>query len=92
MKSLGVDLRELVCEESSITPRYVITLIEQHRHNWSMNTHLLALIADVLAGANWQRGGGKGKRPKPIPRPNERATKRVVRVADVLKAQKQRQE
>lgn len=30
---------------------------------------LLALIADLLAGANWQRGGGKGQRPKPIPRP-----------------------
>lgn len=30
---------------------------------------LLALIADLLAGANWQRSGGKGQRPKPIPRP-----------------------
>lgn len=24
---------------------------------------------DALNGANWQRGGGKGQRPKRIPRP-----------------------
>lgn len=36
---------------------------------WSTTDHLLALVADLLAAANWQRGGGKGKRPKPIERP-----------------------
>lgn len=36
---------------------------------WSAEVHLLALIADLLAGANWQRGGGKGPQPKPIGRP-----------------------
>ena len=36
---------------------------------WGLAEHLLAVIADALHGANWQRGGGKGKRPKPIPRP-----------------------
>lgn len=36
---------------------------------WNITDHLLAVIADALHGANWQRGGGKGMQPKPIPRP-----------------------
>ena len=36
---------------------------------WGMTEHLLATIADALNMGNWQRGGGKGKRPGPIPRP-----------------------
>lgn len=35
-------------------------------------THLLATVADLLAGANWQRAGSKGPKPKPIQRPGER--------------------
>lgn len=27
------------------------------------------MAVDALHAANWQRGGGKSKRPKPIPRP-----------------------
>ena len=37
--------------------------------DWTLTDHLLAVVADQLAIANWQRGGGKSKRPKPIPRP-----------------------
>lgn len=39
---------------------------------WSTSTMtnlLLASIADIGAMANWQRGGGKGSKPKPIKRP-----------------------
>lgn len=36
---------------------------------WSADTHLLAAVVDQLAGANWQRSGGKSSRPKPIRRP-----------------------
>jgi hypothetical protein len=40
---------------------------------WSdPKVHLLATIADLLAGANWQRGGSKGSKPKPIQRPGDR--------------------
>lgn len=44
---------------------------------WSDSDHLLATITDLLASANWQRGGGKGKRPQPIPRPGK-GVKRIV--------------
>ena len=37
--------------------------------DWTLTDHLLAIVIDHLAAANWQRGGGKSKRPKPIPRP-----------------------
>lgn len=36
---------------------------------WGIGEYLLAIVADRLAGANWQRGGGKGSRPRPLPRP-----------------------
>lgn len=36
---------------------------------WSMSDHILAAILDSLNAANWQRGGGKGQRPKPMQRP-----------------------
>jgi hypothetical protein len=38
--------------------------------DWSTDTHLLANVVDLLAGANWQRGGGgSARRPKPLQRP-----------------------
>jgi hypothetical protein len=37
--------------------------------DWSTDTYLMASAIDLLAGANWQRGGGKSRRPKPVPRP-----------------------
>lgn len=43
---------------------------------WGITEHLIATAVDVLAGANWQRGGGKGPRPQPISRPDPRAEKR----------------
>lgn len=37
---------------------------------WSIEDHLLALIVDHLAAANWQRSGDvRAPQPKPIPRP-----------------------
>jgi hypothetical protein len=36
---------------------------------WGITDHLLANVVDVLAIANWQRGGGKGSRPPRVPRP-----------------------
>lgn len=36
---------------------------------WGLTEHLLARILDTLAGANWQRSGSKGPKPKPVPRP-----------------------
>lgn len=38
---------------------------------WSTEAHLLATAVDTLNAANWQRAGGKGQQPKPIPRPSE---------------------
>lgn len=36
---------------------------------WGVTDHLLAAVVDALNAANWQRGGGKGPRPKPVKRP-----------------------
>lgn len=37
---------------------------------WTLANQLRAAQVDLLAGANWQRSGGKKKdRPRPIPRP-----------------------
>jgi hypothetical protein len=44
------------------------------RGEWRINDYLLAAVVDTLAVANWQRGGGKGRRPKPLPRPGAAET------------------
>lgn len=36
---------------------------------WGLSEQLLALTIDVLRQGNYQRGGGKGSKPKPLPRP-----------------------
>lgn len=46
---------------------------------WTVDTHLLAGVLDALNGANFQRGGGKGKRPEPVPRPGEKSTAQPMR-------------
>ncbi len=39
---------------------------------WGLAEQLLAFIGDGIQAGNWQRGGGKGKRPSPTPRPGVR--------------------
>lgn len=58
-----------VCIRLSREGSAVAAYFDGESAGWSMDTHLLAYIGDLLAGANWQRGGGKGDKPKPIPRP-----------------------
>lgn len=43
------------------------------RAAWTPGEYLLANVADSLAAANWQRGGGRGKKPKPVRRPADQA-------------------
>jgi len=43
--------------------------------SWNTSEYLLALIVDLLAGANWQRSG-KGRKPRPIPRPGRSDTRK----------------
>lgn len=50
---------------------------------WSLGDHLLATAVDLLAGANWQRGGGKGPKPKRVPRPGVMAGSDVERIGGV---------
>lgn len=43
--------------------------------DWTLTDVLLARIDYRLAGANWQRSGGKGSKPKPIEIPGARRTR-----------------
>lgn len=38
---------------------------------WDFKTHLLASVVDGVHAMIWQNGGGKGQRPKPLPRPGQ---------------------
>jgi hypothetical protein len=58
----------VLLEHSQRDSHYLRSLFGESA-DWSVTDQLLALIADLLAAANWQRGGGKGTRPKPLPRP-----------------------
>lgn len=44
-------------------------LVNPEGAGWGVTEHLLAAAVDTLRGANWQRGGGKGSKPKALPRP-----------------------
>lgn len=57
--------------------------IEAPMAAWSTTDHLLAHVVDAARGANWQRGGGKGPRPKPVPRPGKDGTKRMGRARPI---------
>ena len=39
--------------------------------SWSVTDYLLALVADNTQFRLWQAAGGKGKKPKPVPRPGD---------------------
>ena len=83
----GVRLAQLW--QGTLTPRQLIVYLRHLPLNsplgvalhgdaarWGPAEHLLAVAIDVLQGANWQRGGGRGSRPQPIKRPDPRAEKR----------------
>lgn len=38
---------------------------------WTYTEHLLAAVVDSVRAGNWQRGGGKGPKPKPIRAPGD---------------------
>ncbi len=53
---------------------------------WSREMHRLTDIADILAAANYQRGGSRGPRPKPFKRPGDKNSQtfgRAVPIDDV---------
>lgn len=63
-RRLGVLLRQLPTD--SAFARSVAGLDAE----WTLSRQLLAHVCDLLAMANWQRGGDKtAKRPSPIERP-----------------------
>lgn len=45
---------------------------------WDLHAQLLAAGVDVSMWANYQRAGGKGPKPQPIPRPGVKDTRRRV--------------
>lgn len=51
---------------------------------WGLEPLLLRQIAHLLAGANWQRSGGKSPKPKPIDLPGEKPDRATQLKADVL--------
>lgn len=54
------------------------------RIDWTPEIELLATIVDALNIAAYQRAGGKGRRPKPVPRPG---IDKVVRIGGTRRPQ-----
>lgn len=52
---------------------------------WGLSEHLLAVVIDLQRLMLWQNSGGKGRRPKPIPRPGTKP-KQVDMTARKLEA------
>ena len=69
---LGASIEDVAAMAVHLPRDSATMLAVSPRHpaeGWTQDTHLLARVADLLAGGNWQRGGGKGPRPKPIEPP-----------------------
>lgn len=63
-RQLGVYIRQLPRDSA------LARALAGDDHVWDLHAHLLAVAADALHVANWQRSARKGARPpKPIPRP-----------------------
>lgn len=41
--------------------------VDPDLYHWGLQEHLTAALVDAVRGISWQLGGGKGKRPDPIP-------------------------
>ena len=75
--SLGLRLRDLGSEDMGWTDLYNILhypgpgspLVTALTKGWGVQEELLATATELLAGGNWQRGGGKGSKPKRLVRP-----------------------
>lgn len=58
---------------------------------WTPQVDFLAAILYSLQVANWQRGGGKGSKPKPVKRPTEvKAGRNLPKDRDELAARRQK--
>lgn len=53
------------------------TALRDGEQAWTVNDYLTAAAVDAIRAGNWQRAGGKGKRPKPLPRPGTVDRERV---------------
>lgn len=72
-RRLLVLLRHLPTDSASVRA------VDPERALWGLGEQLLAGVADSVRGGNWQRGGGKGSKPRPIPRPGVGPTETVRR-------------
>lgn len=52
------------------------------RAGWDEHAYLLALIADNLAYLRYERSGGRGRKPKPVKRPEAARARRHVDATD----------
>lgn len=82
LMDIGHRLRDLEDEDSGLTLFDVLDVVE-HAHEssalyratsdnewaWGLQEQLTAMVADAMHARLWQEGGGKGRKPKPIPRP-----------------------
>jgi hypothetical protein len=79
---VGLDIHDLGSERLSwrrlevfiggfqLDPKYALFKLMNPDWRWDLNSQLIAHLADMTAGANWQRAGKKdAKKPKPIIRP-----------------------
>lgn len=81
--TLGLRLRWLADGTDRLSYRDVIVVVRESGHDsaigryvlgdahgWQASEELLAGLLDAVNGLLWQGGGGKGAKPKPIPRPS----------------------
>jgi len=71
--SRGFNWRDLwvICRRLGRDSELYKSLNPDDDTSWSVTDYLLAVVADNTAFRLWQAGGGKGTKPKAIPRPGD---------------------
>lgn len=105
LQNMGVDLYDLWRPNSGLTPRKVLWLVGQlpqssafaascrggaEFRSWTVETYLLAAIANLLQAANRQRAGKRSAKPVVEPPKPKRKPKRVVTVSEIIRRREQR--
>lgn len=74
--ALAGDFKRMAMLTRQLPPQSRTLTRLEPRARWDEHAYLLALIADHLSFLRYEQSGGKGKRPKPLDRPEGREPER----------------
>lgn len=82
------DLRDFLNHLPPVTDTALYRAMNPRSWWWTPEMDFFAAVLNTLQWANWQRGNGKGEKPKPVKRPKEEPKKGPKSVDELLARRK----